>query len=97
VLRLPQVTPQLISQQLSSAAVTALVGPPDLIIRTSGEQRLSNFMLFEAAYSELAFLDVLWPAFTPQHYAAAVQQYAQRQRRFGRREEQQQQQQQPQQ
>jgi undecaprenyl diphosphate synthase len=80
-----QITPELISQHLSSAPVTAAVGPPDLCIRTSGEQRLSNFMLFESAYAELCFMDVLWPAFTKDHFAAAVQQYAQRQRRFGRR------------
>lgn len=80
-----QITPELISQHLSSAATTAAGGPPDLCIRTSGEQRLSNFMLFESAYTELCFLDVLWPGFSKEHFAAAVQQYAQRQRRYGRR------------
>lgn len=80
-----EITPALISQHLSSAAVTGAVGPPDLCIRTSGEQRLSNFMLLESAYTELCFLDVLWPAFSKEHFAAAVQQYAVRQRRYGRR------------
>lgn len=80
-----QITPELISRHLSSAATTSAVGPPDLCIRTSGEQRLSNFMLFEHAYTELCFMDVLWPAFGKEHFAAALQQYAQRQRRYGRR------------
>jgi undecaprenyl diphosphate synthase len=71
---------------LASAAVTAAAGPPDLLIRTSGEQRLSNFMLFEAAYTELCFLDCLWPDFDKQQFEAALQQYAQRQRRFGKRQ-----------
>jgi len=80
-----QITQELIAEHLSSSVVTAAVGPPDLCIRTSGEQRLSNFMLFESAYTELCFLDVLWPAFTKEHFAGAIQQYALRQRRYGRR------------
>ncbi len=58
---------------------------PDLIIRTSGEQRLSNFLLWQAAYAELAFLDVLWPDFGDTHFAAAMAEYARRERRFGAR------------
>jgi undecaprenyl diphosphate synthase len=58
---------------------------PDLIIRTSGEQRLSNFLLWQAAYAELAFLDVLWPDFTDAHFTAAMADYARRERRFGAR------------
>jgi undecaprenyl diphosphate synthase len=58
---------------------------PDLILRTSGEQRLSNFLLWQAAYAELAFLDVLWPDFTDAHFAAAMADYARRERRFGAR------------
>ena len=58
---------------------------PDLIIRTSGEQRLSNFLLWQAAYAELAFLDVLWPDFTDAHFSAAMAEYARRERRFGAR------------
>ena len=58
---------------------------PDLIIRTSGEQRLSNFLLWQAAYAELAFLDVLWPDFTEAHFAAAMDEYSRRERRFGAR------------
>lgn len=56
---------------------------PDLMIRTSGELRLSNFLLWQMAYSELYFTDVRWPDFTRQHFARALQEYARRQRRFG--------------
>jgi undecaprenyl diphosphate synthase len=58
---------------------------PDLIIRTSGEQRLSNFLLWQGAYAELLFLDVLWPDFGAEHFAAALAEYAGRERRFGAR------------
>jgi undecaprenyl diphosphate synthase len=64
---------------------TAGMPDPDLIIRTSGEQRLSNFLLWQGAYAELIFLDVLWPDFGPQHFAAALAEYAGRERRFGAR------------
>lgn len=60
------------------------VPPLDLIIRTSGEQRLSNFMLWEAAYSELAFSKVNWPDFNEKALATALRQYSRRQRRFGK-------------
>lgn len=56
---------------------------PDLVIRTSGEYRLSNFLLWEAAYSELVFTDVLWPDFRRQHLFDAVREYQERDRRFG--------------
>jgi undecaprenyl diphosphate synthase len=56
---------------------------PDLILRTSGEQRLSNFLLWQAAYSEFLFIDTLWPDFTKEHFIDAVQQYAKRDRRYG--------------
>ena len=59
-------------------------GPPvDLIVRTSGEQRLSNFLLWEAAYAELVYQDVLWPDYGAEALADAVDQYLQRDRRFG--------------
>ena len=64
---------------------TADIPDPDLLIRTSGEQRLSNFLLWQTAYSELVFLDVLWPDFGPEHFAAALASYARRERRFGAR------------
>jgi undecaprenyl diphosphate synthase len=58
---------------------------PDLMVRTSGEFRLSNFLLWQAAYAELVFLDVLWPDFGPVHFADALSHYARRDRRFGAR------------
>lgn len=64
---------------------TAGIPDPDLVIRTSGEQRLSNFLLWQAAYAELVFLDVLWPDFDAGHFAAALAEYARRERRFGAR------------
>ncbi|GAJ30627.1 di-trans,poly-cis-decaprenylcistransferase [Acidomonas methanolica] len=56
---------------------------PDLVVRTSGEYRLSNFLLWQCAYAELAFLDVLWPDFTERHFAALLADFARRERRFG--------------
>ncbi len=56
---------------------------PDLVIRTSGEKRISNFLLWQAAYAEWVFLDVLWPDFTAADFGAAVDEYRQRERRFG--------------
>jgi undecaprenyl diphosphate synthase len=56
---------------------------PDLIVRTSGERRLSNFLVWQAAYSELWMTPVLWPDFSPQHLRQALDDYAHRERRFG--------------
>jgi undecaprenyl diphosphate synthase len=58
---------------------------PDLLIRTSGEHRLSNYLLWQSAYSELVFSDVLWPDFDHDELAAALDEYASRERRFGAR------------
>ena len=57
--------------------------PLDLMIRTSGEVRLSNFLLWQAAYAEMIFTDVLWPDFGPAHLQAALDEFAQRERRYG--------------
>jgi undecaprenyl diphosphate synthase len=62
---------------------TAVLPELDLLIRTSGEVRLSNFLLWQAAYAELLFLDTLWPDFDEQAFAGALQVYAARDRRFG--------------
>ena len=69
----------------SSCLATADMPDPDLLIRTSGEQRLSNFLLWQSAYAEMLFLDVLWPDFNAEHFAAALADYACRERRFGAR------------
>ncbi len=62
---------------------TADLPPLDLLIRTSGEQRLSNFMLWQAAYAEFWFTDTLWPDFNKDELAAALDAFARRERRFG--------------
>ena len=62
---------------------TADLPPPDLIVRPSGEQRLSNFVLWEAAYAELVFQDVLWPDYSAEHLEDAIGEYHTRDRRYG--------------
>ncbi len=64
---------------------TADIPDPDLLLRTSGEQRLSNFLLWQSAYTEFVFLDVLWPDFSAEHFAEALAQFGRRERRFGAR------------
>lgn len=56
---------------------------PDLIIRTSGEKRLSNFLMWESAYSELYFCEKLWPEFTKDDFLQAIEDYSRRKRKFG--------------
>ena len=68
---------------IESALTTRALPPLDLMIRTSGEVRLSNFLLWQAAYAELLFVDTLWPDFGADALADAVAQFGQRQRRFG--------------
>ncbi len=69
---------------ISSALYTAPFGEPDLIIRTGGELRLSNFMLYQGAYSELYFTDVLWPDFNESELDKAISEYGARHRRYGK-------------
>ena len=68
-----------------SLLTTAGMPDPDLVIRTSGEHRLSNFLLWQSAYAELVFTDVLWPDFGDADFAAALAEFARRERRFGAR------------
>ena len=75
-------------QTLNSAMSLAHVADPDLIIRTGGEQRLSNFLLWQAAYAELYFCDRLWPDFEASDLDEAIEIFNQRERRFGKTSEQ---------
>ena len=69
--------------RLGSYLPTAKLPALDLLIRTSGELRISNFMLWELAYAELVFVDVLWPEFRRQHLYKCIEEYAARERRYG--------------
>ncbi len=69
---------------VGAALYTAGQPDPDLLIRTGGEQRLSNFLIWQSAYAELYFCDALWPDFGPAEFDAALLEFARRQRRFGR-------------
>jgi undecaprenyl diphosphate synthase len=73
------ITPQSVAARLSTSALP----DPDLIIRTSGERRLSNFLLWQSAYTEFLFVDTLWPDFSPKQFLDALESYTQRERRFG--------------
>ncbi len=79
-----KIAPDAIDEGSVAAALTTHDLPPvDLVVRTSGEQRLSNFLLWEAAYAELHFTPLLWPDFGEEPLRAALESYNQRQRRFG--------------
>jgi undecaprenyl diphosphate synthase len=79
-----ELAPEAIDEQsLAAALATRDLPPVDLVVRTSGEQRLSNFMLWEAAYAELYFTPALWPDFGEDELAAALAAYGRRERRFG--------------
>jgi undecaprenyl diphosphate synthase len=71
------------AESISGALDTADIPDPDLLIRTSGEERLSNFLLWQLAYAEFLFLDVLWPDFDKAHLERALQEFRGRDRRFG--------------
>jgi undecaprenyl diphosphate synthase len=71
--------------RFAALLATAGMPDPDLVIRTSGERRLSNFLLWQSAYAELIFLDVLWPDFGAAEFTAALAEFARRERRFGAR------------
>ncbi|HTO40844.1 MAG TPA: isoprenyl transferase [Rhizomicrobium sp.] len=73
------ITPDLFATRLFTHGLPE----PDLIIRTSGERRLSNFLLWQSAYAELLFVDTLWPDFNGLEFTQALEQFAQRERRFG--------------
>jgi len=73
------ITPELFATRLFTSALPE----PDLVIRTSGEHRLSNFLLWQSAYAELSFVEMLWPDFTKAKFLECLEDYAQRERRFG--------------
>ena len=75
-----EITPSLISDHLATRGIP----DPELLIRTSGEQRLSNFLLWQLSYTELYFTDTLWPEFGRDQMLAALREYGRRERRFGR-------------
>lgn len=70
-------------KSLATFLDTAGIPDPDLVIRTSGEKRISNYLLWQAAYAEYVFLDVLWPDFTKEVFAGAIAEYYRRERRYG--------------
>lgn len=77
------VTEAMIADALYTGTENGSIPDPDLIIRTSGEERISNFLLWQCAYSELAFSDSLWPDYTPDEFEKMVRAFVSRKRRFG--------------
>ena len=79
-----RIRPEAIDENaIAQALDTAAIPDPDLVIRTSGEKRISNFLLWQAAYAEYVFPDVLWPDFSIEHFRAAIEDYRSRERRYG--------------
>ena len=78
-----ELLPDDITEEIISSNLYSKTPECDLIIRPSGEERLSNFLLWESAYSEFVFMDVLWPDFTKEHLEKALEEYSKRNRRFG--------------
>jgi undecaprenyl diphosphate synthase len=75
---------QITEESFASFLDTNGVPDPDLLIRTSGEQRISNYMLWQLAYTEFVFDDILWPDFTAEHFEKALYAYTNRERRYGK-------------
>jgi len=75
---------EITQQTLADHLDTAGIPDPELMIRTSGEYRISNFLLWQLAYTELYFTEVLWPDFRKEHLIAAIEDYQKRERRFGK-------------
>jgi undecaprenyl diphosphate synthase len=71
-------------ERIGARLALAGIPDPDLLIRTGGEQRISNFLLWNLAYTEIYFTDALWPEFSPAHLGAALDYFGQRERRFGK-------------
>lgn len=79
-----EITPEQIDERrFESQLLTAGLPDPDLLIRTSGEQRISNFLLWQCAYAELVFVDTLWPEFGKEHLEKAIAEFHRRERRYG--------------
>jgi undecaprenyl diphosphate synthase len=79
-----EITPEQIDERrFESQLLTAGLPDPDLLIRTSGEQRISNFLLWQCAYAELVFVDTLWPDFGKEHLEKAIAEFRRRERRYG--------------
>lgn len=77
------ITEETISRYLYTGEYFSNLPDPELVIRTSGEKRLSNYLLWQSAYSEFVYTDVLWPDFTPKVFEECIEEYQSRQRRFG--------------
>jgi undecaprenyl diphosphate synthase len=75
---------QFTEDDLTAYLSTSYAPEPDLFIRTGGEQRISNFLLWQLAYTEFYFTDTLWPDFNHEHFQSAIASYQKRERRFGR-------------
>ena len=81
--RLAEEGAEIDEESFARALYAPAMPDPDLVIRTSGELRVSNFLLWQSAYAEFAFTDTLWPDFTPDEFRSAIEDYASRRRRFG--------------
>ena len=79
-----RIAPEALTEEVFARYLsTADIPDPDLVIRTSGEKRLSNFLLWQSAYAELVFIDTLWPDFSKQDFENVIREYARRERRYG--------------